>query len=111
MPYNHELAERIRKVLIKLGEKDVIEKEMFGGLSFLVKGKMGVGVFKDKMVVRVNDNERKELLKLEGVAPMDFTSKPMKGFVYVKPSGYKSDNEIEFWITKGVKRARELVEY
>ena len=90
MVYDEKLAERIRIIIRK--NKNVTEKKMFGGLSFLLNGKMCCGVLKDILVVRVNPIESNMLLKKPHVRPMDFTGRPIKGFLYVSADGYKTEN-------------------
>lgn len=97
MAYNLTLADRLRKLVGK--EKGVSEKNMFGGLSFLVDGKMFVGVLKDDLVVRVNPADSDKLLKRSNVRPMDFTHRPMKGFLYVSAKGYENDEDLQYWIS------------
>lgn len=60
MTYDEKLAERIRKTLS--GNKHVAEKKMFGGISFLLNGKMFCGVLKNDLVVHINPSEYEELL-------------------------------------------------
>ena len=98
MPYNEQLAERVRKALAR--HRDITEKKMFGGLSFLRSGKMLCGVLRDYLVVRVNPEEAAKLLQKPHVRPMDFTGRPMKGFLYVEPGGYKSAAQLSGWIER-----------
>ena len=100
MAYNEVLARRIRKILGK--KKGVDEKNMFGGLSFLLYGKMCCGVLKDILVVRVNPKESDMLLKKPHVRPMDFTGRPMKGFLYVSKDGYKTEKQLSAWVERSV---------
>ena len=100
MVYNEELADRIRKLLVH--RKGITEKKMFGGLSFLLYGKMCCGVLKDILVVRVNPKEFEILIKKPYVRPMDFTGRPMKGFLYVSRNGYKAEKQLSVWIDHSV---------
>ena len=77
-------------------------KNMFGGISFLLKGKMCCGVLKDVLVVRVNPDESESLLKKPHVRPMDFTGKPMKGFLYISTGGYKTDKQLGSWVERSI---------
>lgn len=88
MVYDKNLANRIRLILRKC--IDVTEKEMFGGISFLINGKMCCGVIKKDLVLRVDPRNYKILLSRPNFRPMDFTGRPLKGFVYVNQAGYKS---------------------
>ena len=98
MAYNEQLADRIRERLVHL--EDVEEKKMMGGLAFMYHDKMCVGVLKDELMCRINPAQQHELVELQGCRIMDFTGKPMKGFVLIDESGYKSKKEFEFWIEK-----------
>jgi len=104
MAYDENLAERIRGVLGK--SKGVTEKKMFGGVAFLVDGKMFVGVQKDELMARVGPDNHHKAVSQKHVRPMDFTGKPMVGFIYVAPAGLKGKPALAKW----VKMAKEFVE-
>ena len=106
MAYNEDLAGRLRKML--LHKPGVAEKAMFGGLSFLLNGKMFCGVLKDNLVVRVKPEDSDALLKLPDVKPMNFTGKPMKGFLYVGPKSYGKDAELAMWAARGMAYVKSL---
>ena len=106
MAYDEGLAERIRGVLAD--QSGVSEKRMFGGIAFLVKGHMSVGIVQDKLMVRVGPEGYDRVLQDRYAREMDFTGKPMKGFVYVIPSGYESDADLERWVSMGVEYATRL---
>jgi TfoX/Sxy family transcriptional regulator of competence genes len=103
MAYDERLAERVRKALAR--RRNISEKQMFGGLSFLQNGKMLCGVLKDLLVVRLGPEEAAKLLAKPHVRPMDFTGKAMKGFLYVEPGGTKSAAQLSGWIGRCVKPA------
>jgi len=88
MAYDEGLAERIRACLD--GRRDVVEKKMFGGLTFMVGGHMACGVLKDQLVLKVGDELYEAVVTRPHARPMDFTGKPMRGMVYVAPAGYKN---------------------
>ena len=100
MAYDEGLAERIRGALDE--RADVAEKRMFGGLAFLVRGHMSVGIVQDKLMVRVGPDDYDRVLRERHVRRMDFTGRPMKGFVYVVPSGYESDAALQKWVNLGL---------
>lgn len=100
MVYNEETANRMRKLIRR--HKGITEKKMFGGLSFLLNGKMCCGLIKDDLVIRINPDEQDSILKKRDVRPMDFTGRLMKGFIYVNPSGYKTDKILYGWIKTGM---------
>ena len=96
MAYNEELVKRVSTALAHL--KEVEEKKMFGGLTFMVNGKMCVGISNDDLMVRLNPAVYDAALKKKGCRKMDFTGKPMKGFVFVGSEGTKSTKDLENWI-------------
>ena len=99
MAYDQGVAERVRELLAD--EHGLTEKRMFGGLAFLVKGNMCVGVVKDKLMVRVGPDAYDRLLKQPHARKMDFTGRPMKGFLYVSPAGFESDEDLGRWVAHG----------
>lgn len=103
MAYDEGLAERVRGVLDE--QPGVSEKRMFGGIAFLLKGRMAVGIVQDKLMVRVGPEAYDRALQERHARPMDFTGRPMKGFVYVVPAGYESDSDLERWVSLGVDYA------
>lgn len=96
MAYSEQLAERIRKRLAHLSKLE--EKEMMGGLSFLYNGKMCVGIIKDEMMCRIDPELNEEVLEKNGCRAMDFTGKPMKGWVMIDEYGMNSQKDFDYWI-------------
>ena len=101
MPYDEQLATRVRTLLN--GQRAIVEKKMFGGLAYLSNGKMFVGVLKSDLVVRVGPEAHDAALKKPHTRPMDFTGRPMKGYVYVSPAGTKSAAQLRVWLAWGQK--------
>jgi TfoX/Sxy family transcriptional regulator of competence genes len=108
MAYDEGLAERVRDHLVD--EHGVTERRMFGGLAFLLQGNMCVGVVKDKLMVRVGRDAYAGLLKQPHARKMDFTGRPMKGFLYVMPAGLESDEDLGRWVEHGKAYASSLPE-
>jgi hypothetical protein len=98
MAYDEELAKRLRNIFDQ--RSDVVEKKMFGGLCFMVSDHMCCGIVGDTLMARVGPDMYKECLKQKYVKEMDFTGKPMKGFVYVQPEGISEDLELSGWVDK-----------
>ena len=96
MAYNEGVAERIRDIFID--RHDVIEKKMFGGIAFMLKGHMCCGVINDTLMARVGPAQYAAALKKRHAREMDFTGKPMKGFVYVDPAGFETDQQLQEWV-------------
>lgn len=97
MSYNEHLADRIRRVLSEK-QAPFIEKKMMGGLCFMVDDKMCVGITKDNLMARINPDLYEECLKKPGCREMNFTGRPMKGFVFVEPEGVDLEQDLEYWI-------------
>jgi TfoX/Sxy family transcriptional regulator of competence genes len=105
MAYDERLAQRVREELS--GVKGVSERRMFGGLAFLVDGKMCVGVLNDELVVRVGRDRYERALSRTGARPMDFTGRAMTGMVYVSPNGVTRGAGLKAWVEQGLAGARE----
>jgi hypothetical protein len=73
-------------------------KKMMGGLCFMVNGKMCVGVEKGRLMARIGPDACEKALKRKGCRPMDFTGRPMRGFVFVEPEGLKSEKQLGYWL-------------
>ena len=98
MSYDEKLAQRLRKILAT--RSDVTER-MFGGLAFMLRGRMFCGVIKDDLVVRVGPDQYEAALQQPHARPMDFTGRPLTGYVYVAPAGYQSKSALEKWVQRG----------
>jgi len=96
MAFDEGLAERLRDALA--GNESVVEKKMFGGLAFMVRGNMCVGIVKDMLMARVGPLQYEECLSLPGAKEMDFTGKAMKGMVYVDAQTIEDDKKLELWV-------------
>jgi TfoX/Sxy family transcriptional regulator of competence genes len=96
MAYDTGLAQRIREAL---GDRPgVSERAMFGGLAFLVDGKMVVGIQDSVLMARVGPERYENALTEAHVRPMDFTGRPMRGYVYVDPPGLQEDRALNAWV-------------
>lgn len=97
MVYSEKLAERISAYL----ESRAVaaeEKKMFGGMAFMVDGKMCVGVTNDDLMVRIDPAIYDEALKKEGCRQMNFTGRSMKGFVFVEQSALARNESLGYWV-------------
>lgn len=99
MAYDEKLATRVR---LALAGEPVTEKKMMGGLCFMVRGHMCVGVDKTRLMVRVGPEAHERALKLKHAAPMDFTGKPMRGFVFVEAKGVANQRDVAAWVKLGI---------
>jgi TfoX/Sxy family transcriptional regulator of competence genes len=100
MAYDEELAARMRQVLRRTS--DVTERKMFGGLAFMYHGKMCCGIVGRDLMVRVLEKDMSAALRRAHVRPMDFTGKPLRGFVYVAPPAVATDKALRRWVRKGI---------
>lgn len=105
MAFNEELLALIKASLQSFPE-EFVEKRMFGGVAFLYKGKMTVGVLKNDLMVRVLNTKIDSELKKEFVRPMDFTGKPMKEFIFVAVEVLKTEADVQYWIELGFEHAK-----
>ncbi|MFG2334307.1 TfoX/Sxy family protein [Streptomyces sp. NPDC048604] len=106
MTYDEGLAQRIRE---ELGERPgLTEKRMFGGLAFLLGGNMTVGVVGDELIARVGPERAEEAPARPEGRPMDFTGKPMRGWVTVGGPSLAEDRVLDHWITTAVGFASTL---
>lgn len=96
MAYDEKLANKIREAL--MNEPKLEEKQMFGGICFMVNGKMCIGVMKDEMLCRIARELKDELLEKEGCREMAFTGRPMKSFVLVAKEAMNTKKKFEYWI-------------
>lgn len=104
MAYDEFLADRIRSVL-KSQPQQFSEKKMFGGLSFLLSGKMTIGIIKNEIAVRVVSEKMDEELKKPHTRSMDFTKRPLKEFIYVSPEGIDTEEELLHYVQLGIEHA------
>lgn len=102
MAYNEKIADRIREI-ISTTHKNIEEKKMFGGLCFMVNDKMCVGVEKERLMIRLNPSGYEDLLEMDGVKPMDFTGKVMKGYVFVDIDALSTKKKLDFWIQRALE--------
>ena len=106
MAYDEGLAHRIREVLGD--DPDLIEKKMFGGVGFMLRGNMACGVNQDDLIVRVGPEQYETELARPHARPFDFTGRPMTGWVMVGPEGYQEDQELADWVERGLRFAASL---
>jgi TfoX N-terminal domain len=86
-------------------EEALSEKKMFGGIAFLHRGLMFVGVSGNRLMARVGKENYQDSLRRKHVREMDFTGKPMQGYVYVEAPGIASEEQLHFWL----QRCKEFV--
>lgn len=95
MAYNLKLANQIRERLAELPNLE--EKEMMGGLTFMLNDKMCIGIIKDEMMCRIAPELHDACVEKMGCRTMDFTKRPMKGYLMIDDSGMKSKKDFDYW--------------
>ncbi len=107
MAYDEYLGERIRQIFLSKNI-DFFDKKMMGGLVFMVNHKMCCGIHIDKkygdslLMVKIGEKIYEQEIKKDVCLPMDFTGRPMKGFIYITPDGFDLDSDLEYWIIKAL---------
>jgi len=96
MAYNEALALKVREALSTL--PNVQEKKMMGGLTFMVNDKMCLGIVEDELMCRIDPEKDEEALSKTGCRRMDFTGKPMKGYVFVNETGFGKAADFIYWV-------------
>ncbi len=107
MAYDEDLANRIRELIA--AEPDLREQAMFGGLAFLVGGRMSVAASgQGGLMVRVDPEETDVLLAKPHARPFEMRGRPMHGWLRVDPEGLRTKRQLEPWVKRGVAYARTL---
>jgi TfoX/Sxy family transcriptional regulator of competence genes len=106
MALDKDVARRVRTALANI--PGVVEKKMFGGTAFMVRGNMCCGVIGDRLMLRVGANGYEKALSRPYARPMDFTGKPMKGMIYVETAGFASPKDLDAWIDRALEFTRSL---
>jgi len=106
MAFSETLASRVREVLYPLTVAE--EKKMFGGIAFMVSGNMTVGVLHDELIVRVGLENYQASLRKSGTDLFQPTGKPMAGWITVAPEGYKTAEELNYWIELALEFVKTL---
>jgi len=96
MPYSELLANRVRERLAEL--PNIEEKEMMGGLTFMYNDKMCIGIIKDELMCRIDPDLHETAVERQGCRTMDFTKRPMKGYVMIDETGMASKQDFDDWI-------------
>ena len=107
MAYDEELAHRIRALVAD--EPHITERQMFGGLAFLVAGNMAVAASgQGGLLVRVDPEDSDDLVSEPHVRPLEMRGRAMHGWLRVDPEGVRATHELASWATRGVTYARSL---
>jgi len=107
MAYDVDLVERLRELLAF--EKGLSEKQMFGGLAFLLHGNMSVSASgRGGLLVRIDPATTGAMLARPHVSLMEMAGRSMDGWIRVAPEGLRTKRELAAWVQRGVSFARTL---
>jgi len=108
MAFDEHLGDRIR-LIIETKTSSFHEKKMMGGLVFMVNNKMCCGIHIDKkygdslLMAKIGEKAYQMEINKKVCLPMDFTGRPMKGYIFVTPEGFDMDIDLEYWIEKALE--------
>jgi TfoX/Sxy family transcriptional regulator of competence genes len=105
MAYDENLADRVRAILAS--EPSLSERKMFGGLAFMIDGRMCCGIVGHELMLRLGPEGSDAALKRPNVRPMDFTGRPMTSRVFVAPEGLRGI-ALRRWVENAAAFARAL---
>ncbi|AZQ62870.1 RNA methyltransferase [Flammeovirga pectinis] len=103
MAFDEFLGERITRFFTSQ-KVEFFSKKMMGGLIFMVNNKMSCGIHIDKkygdslLMAKIGEKQYAIEIKKECCLPMDFTGRPMKGYIYITPEGFDLDTDLEYWL-------------
>jgi TfoX/Sxy family transcriptional regulator of competence genes len=106
MAYDQHLAMQVRAAFSD--EESYTEREMFGGIGFMISGNMACGVLGDDLIVRVGPQSYETELRHSGVKEFDMTGRPMRGWVLVTPTALETEASLRSWVQKGLEFSRTL---
>lgn len=112
MAVDQALAERVRSAISEQAlQRGLVlrERYMFGGLAFMLKNKMTCGVLRGELMVRVGPAGYGEALGHDHTRPMDFTGRPMRGYIFVGPDGCDSPSAVEYWVERAACNIEALI--
>ena len=106
MAYDATLTARIRHIVA--GHPAIVEKKMFGGLSFILQGNMACGVHGTDLIIRLAPSDMDAALAKPGARPFDLTGRPMKGWLMVAGDACTDDAVLQTWVEQSVTFAQSL---
>jgi TfoX/Sxy family transcriptional regulator of competence genes len=103
MAYDARLAEELRERLLVAAEGELTEKEMFGGLAFMVDGNLTIAASRTGgLLVRTDPADADEVLALEGVEPMENQGRKMPGWVFVEADVIRDEESLDDWVERSL---------
>jgi TfoX/Sxy family transcriptional regulator of competence genes len=106
MAYSEELAQRVHSILNEV--PGLVEKKMFGGVSYIVNGNMACGVIGEQLIVRMSQDEYTDALKQPHAHVFDMTGRAMKGWISIDAAGLEREKDLKSWVELGLNFAQSL---
>lgn len=106
MPYDRAAADRVREVLAN--RRGIVEKVMFGGIGFLLRDHMAVGLWHEFLILRIGPNAYEDALAEPFVKEFDITGRPMRGWIMLHPDGFEEDQPLRDWIARALDFVKTL---
>ena len=103
MAYDEELADRLREHLAPV--KRITEREMFGGISFMIGGNLCCGVLGADLIVRIDPTLHHDALTRPNVSEFSMGGRTSKGMIRVSPAGVADEGELALWLRLGIAHA------
>jgi TfoX/Sxy family transcriptional regulator of competence genes len=107
MPYDVELADRIRELVADV--PSLTEQRMFGGLAFLVGGNMAIAASgRGGLLVRVDPDESEALVAKTSARLFEMRGRAMRGWIRVESEDVRTKKALASWVERGVGYASAL---
>ena len=106
MAYDEDVANRVRQAVA--AHEGLSERKMFGGLCLMLNGNMFAGIIGGELMLRVGPHRFEELLAKPGARPMDFTGRPMNGYLYVSPVAFSTAEDLSTWLEPALEYVGSL---
>ena len=107
MAYDEKLADRVREALAR--EADFTERRMFGGLAFLIGGKMALTVsHRGGLMVRADPASADELAATTNAHPIVMRGRPMPGWLHVEAADIRTAGQLRKWVAIAAAYTRSL---
>jgi TfoX/Sxy family transcriptional regulator of competence genes len=96
MAYDDVLASRVRTALGSA--RRIEEKRMFGGMTFMVRGKMCVSVGRDRLMCRIDPAIHDAAVRREGCRAVVMKGRPLRGYVHVDREAVRTKRGLDYWV-------------
>ena len=90
------LVDRVRAQLART--VDFEEKKMFGGIVFMVRGKMCVTARENRIMCRIDPAQHDAVLERGGCRTMVMKGRAYRGYVQVDGEAVRTKRDLENWV-------------